>query len=119
MNARQKMAFGTQVSVDYGVVPNLAAGVKFGFSHNFSNIMTLEPEVFARWYFLELKNLPLFAQADLGASVIFEDGKPHPAFLGGLSAGIRIPFKAWYIEPCLRTGYPFIWGAGLSAGYRF
>jgi hypothetical protein len=119
MNTRQNMALGTQVSVDYGIIPNWTAGVKFTFSHNLGKIMTLEPEFFARWYVLELKELPLFAQADLGTTIIFEGAKSHPAFLGGVTAGIRIPFNNWYVEPYVRTGYPFIWGAGITAGYRF
>jgi hypothetical protein len=119
MNTRKGAALGTAVSAGYGIFPGLAAGIKFGFSHNLARIMTLEPELFARWYFGELKNLSFFAQAGIGASIIFEDTAAHPAVLGNLAAGLRIPLGSWYVEPYLRTGYPFIWGAGISAGYRF
>ncbi|MDR0624399.1 MAG: hypothetical protein LBG10_08215 [Treponema sp.] len=119
MNTRQDAALGSTVSAGYGIFPNLAAGIKFGFSHNMARIMTLEPEVFVRWYIWELKYFSFFAQAGVGTSVIFEDKESHPAVLGNLAAGLRIPLKQWYAEPYLRTGYPFIWGAGMSAGYRF
>jgi hypothetical protein len=123
MYARRGVALGTAVSADYGFLPNLAAGIKFGFSHNLARIMALEPEVFARWYAGDVKGLFLFVQAGLGTSVIFEDRsegrKAHPAVMGNLAAGLRIPLKQWYVEPYLRTGYPFIWGAGVSAGRRF
>jgi hypothetical protein len=119
MNTRKGAALGGIISADYGIIPNLAAGIKFGFSHNFNRILTLEPELFVRWYFWALKDLSVFAQAGLGTSVIFEDGAPHPAVLGDISAGLRIPLGQWYVEPYLRTGYPLIWSAGLGAGYRF
>ncbi|MDR1597076.1 MAG: hypothetical protein LBR99_05155 [Treponema sp.] len=120
MNTRKGAALGGTVSAGYGIIPNLAAGIKIGFSHNFDTIMTLEPEVFARWYFLDSKNISPFVQAGLGTSVFFEDGAVYPAFLGDLSAGLRIPFsRQWYTEAYLRAGYPFIWGAGIIAGYRF
>jgi hypothetical protein len=119
MYARKSVALGTAVSADYGFLPNLAAGIRFGVSHNLAHIMTLEPEVFARWYVWNVKNLFFFAQAGLGASIIFEDRKAYPAVMGNLAAGLRIPFNQWYVEPHLRTGYPFIWGAGVSAGRRF
>jgi hypothetical protein len=119
MNTRTSAALGGTASADYGIIPNLAAGIRFGFSHNFDQIMTLEPELFVRWYFWELKGLFFFAQAGLGTAVIFEDKAAHPAVLGDIGVGLRIPLNRWYVEPYLRTGYPFIWGAGLSAGYRF
>jgi hypothetical protein len=119
MNSPKGMAAGGTFSIDYSFLPKLALGLKLGFSHNFAQIMTLEPTAFFRWYFMYIRNCPIFAQADLGASVIFKDAKAHPAFQGGLNAGIRIPLADWYIEPYLRGGYPFIWGFGLTTGYRF
>jgi hypothetical protein len=118
MNTRKGAALGTAVSADYGIFPNLAAGIRFGFSHN-GPIMTLEPEVFVRWYFWEVKDISFFAQAGIGASIIFEDTAARPAVLGDFAAGFRMPLKQWYVEPYLRVGYPLIWGAGVSAGYRF
>jgi hypothetical protein len=119
MNTRKGAALGMSAGVDYDVFPNLAVGIKAGFSHNMARIMTLEPEVFTRWYVWELKNLSFFVQAGVGISVIFEDKEAHPAALGDLTLGVRIPFNRWFVEPSLRAGYPFIWGAGVSAGYRF
>jgi hypothetical protein len=119
MNSREGAALGTMAGADYGIFPNLAAGIKFGFSHNLSHIMTLEPEIVARWYAWNVKNLSFFVQAGMGVSIIFEDTAAHPAVLGGLAVGFRMPLTQWYVEPYLRTGYPFIWGAGINAGYRF
>jgi hypothetical protein len=119
LNARNGMALGINLSADYTIIPNLAAGLKFGFSHNFKKVMALEPELFARWYFLELSNMPLFVQADMGATILTEAENIRLAVLGGITAGIHIPLENWYVEPYIRTGYPFIVGAGVSAGYLF
>jgi hypothetical protein len=119
MNTRESVALGSMVNADYGIIPNLAAGIKFGFSHNMAHIMTLEPEAFIRWYFLGGKGFSFFAQAGIGTSIFFEDMEVHPAVLGDLVVGLRVPLKQWYVEPYLRAGYPLIWGAGISAGYRF
>jgi hypothetical protein len=119
VNTRKGMSLGGILSAGYEIMPNLTVGTGFGASHDFDRIVTLTPEVFVRWYFFTLKTMPLFVQADLGTSIIFEDAKVHPAFMGGLAAGIRIPLKNWYAEPFLRAGYPFIWSSGIIAGYRF
>jgi hypothetical protein len=38
-------------------------------------------------------------------------------FSGGLAAGWRITLKDnFYIEPFVRGGYPYGWGAGIMAG---
>jgi len=42
------------------------------------------------------------------------------AFSIGMSFGWRFLIKErWLVEPYIRGGYPYIWGAGLSAGVRF
>ncbi|MDR1929907.1 MAG: hypothetical protein LBQ44_04670 [Treponema sp.] len=119
MNTRYGVALEENLSFDYGIVKTVTAGIKFGFSQDFTGITVLAPEAFARWYFTEIDGNPLFVQVDLGASLIMEDSRIHPVFLGGLMAGIRFPLNAWYVEPSVRIGYPFIWGAGAAAGYRF
>jgi hypothetical protein len=42
-----------------------------------------------------------------------------PLFLGEAVAGWRFSFGNWYVEPYVRFGVPFIWGAGVSGGYKF
>jgi hypothetical protein len=119
LNVREGLSLSENLSFDYGITKTIAAGIKFGYSYNFDEIVVLEPEAFVRWYFWELEGIPLFTQVSLGSSIIFEDGEAHPVVLGGLSAGLRIPLNRWYVESSLRGGYPFIWGIGVSAGYRF
>jgi hypothetical protein len=95
-----------------------AAGLRTGYSHNFSGIETLEMAALGRWYFLSFEKSRLFAQIEAGADLIFYRGNALPAVLGGLTLGWRVLLGSWYLEPALRGGYPFIWGAGLAFGYR-
>jgi hypothetical protein len=118
MNTRTHAAAGASLAVLRDLGPLFAAGLKTGYSHNFTGIGALEMAALGRWYFLPVEKSRLFAQLELGADLIFYRQKTLPAFLGGLALGWRLPLGAWYLEPVLRGGYPFIWGAGLSFGYR-
>ena len=90
------------------------------------SVTMMELAVFMRLYFLgpEADRGP-FAQLNVGA-VIFAYKSAVvsiPAGAGSISAGIavgwRFPFgKHWYIEPAVRAGYPYVVGAGVSAGFR-
>jgi hypothetical protein len=95
-----------------------AAGLKTGYSYNFSGAGTLEMAALGRWYFLDFEKSRLFAQLELGVDLIFHEGNTIPAFLGGLAVGWRIPLGSWYLEPVIRGGYPYIGGAGLGFGRR-
>jgi hypothetical protein len=95
-----------------------AAGGKAGYSHNFSDTGTLEMAALGRWYFLSFEKSRLFAQLETGVDLLFYEGKTRPAFLGGLAAGWRVFLGPWYLEPVIRGGYPYLWGAGLGFGLR-
>jgi hypothetical protein len=118
MNTRSAAALGASLSALFGLNPSLTLGLKGTVSHNFGAILVAEPEALFRWY-IPLGTAALFFQADLGASLIFEHGALSPVFLGGLSAGFRFPMGPLFLEPSVRGGYPFIWGAGVSLVYRF
>jgi len=63
----------------------------------------------------------------LGGPVLFfsnESGVSVPSDLGALSMGVGCGWRflikdRWFIEPSVRCGYPYLAGAGLSAGMRF
>jgi hypothetical protein len=77
-----------------------------------------------RFYLSSAKNnTGLFLQAE-GGIVLFAHEKleitEYFAPVGGLSAGWRFPLGTrWYIEPAIRGGYPYLFGASLTAGFRF
>jgi hypothetical protein len=123
MNSYRNASGASWLAATVDLGGSFAAGIKTGFSHNFSDTGTLEMAALGRWYFLSLgpdgpQQSRLFAQAELGADLIFYEQKTVPAFLGGLALGWRIPLGAWYLEPAVRGGYPYIWGAGLGFGRK-
>jgi hypothetical protein len=118
MNSPAYAAGSSWLSVDRDLGLSFAAGLKAGYSHNFSGVGPLEMAALGRWYFLSLETSRLFAQVEAGADLIFHEGDTVPAFLGGLALGWRIPLGLWYVEPAVRGGYPYVWGAGLSFGRR-
>jgi len=118
-NTREGAALGGALSGGVDLDHQFSLGLKTAFSSNMDTVTTLETSAFFRYY-IPLKIDGLFAQADIGAAFFFEDGKSYPAFLAGLSAGWRFYLnKNWYMEPSIRGGYPFFWGAGLIGGFRF
>jgi hypothetical protein len=118
MNSGSNAAGASWVSVTLDLGRFFAAGLKTGYSHNFSGIGTLETTALGRWYFLSFEKSRLFAQVEAGADLIFYDGETFPALLGGLALGWRVALGSWYLEPVVRGGYPFIWGAGLGFSRR-
>jgi hypothetical protein len=122
MNTAYNASGASWVSAARDLGRFFGAGLKAGYSYNFSGIGTLEMAALGRWYFLSFEKSRLFAQLEAGADLIFYDGETFPAFLGGLAVGWRVslggPSGSWYLEPAIRGGYPYIWGAGLGFGLR-
>jgi hypothetical protein len=119
MNTLSAAAGGASLSALFGLNRSLSLGVKGTASHNFNHIMTVEPELLFRWYAFSRGRTAFFVQAGLGSSLIFEDWVLYPVPLGGLAAGLRFSLGSLFIEPAVRGGYPFIWGAELTIGRRF
>ena len=116
MNSRDNFAGAAGLSFDYRFHNSFAAGINFTASNNFDGITVLEPAALFRWNFLGA----FFAQADLGAFLVLEEGETSTMFMGGLRAGLRTPLgQALYLEPYGRAGYPFMFGFGALAGMRF
>ena len=118
------------------ISPALTVGSKIGI--NYSNeydsydILTFEGQVYLRWNFLKLgkKENPLniFVQGGLGLVAsyrgwnnVFDDvTRTRGSLLADASVGVTIPLsERWHIEPSIRGGYPHIWGASITAGYKF
>jgi hypothetical protein len=118
-NTREGAAFGGSLSGGVDLDDQFSLGLRITLSSNIDTVTTMEPAAFFRYY-LPFNFSGLFAQAELGMSLFFEDGESYPAFLGGLAFGWRYNVnKNWYIEPSVRAGYPFLWGVGILAGLSF
>jgi hypothetical protein len=124
-------AFGGGAVFGYGFDIG-ALGVTLDYLADPEGFATLAPGVFVRFYlpmpFLNVR-YPFrsgpFLQFGLGPSFHARDSRfasraPAAAVSAGLGAGWHFLLgDRWYIEPALRGGYPFVAGAGVSAGYRF
>lgn len=97
-----------------------------------SNILTFEGQVYLRWNFLRLgkieKQTNIFAQGGLGLIAAYRGSdrplddvtKTRGSLLFDVAAGATIPLTTrWHIEPQIRAGYPHLFGASLTAGYKF
>jgi len=120
MNSRENFAGGAALGFGYNLPHALAAGLTVSGSSNFGGIGVVETSALLRRYFPGREHAGFFAQADLGLSLILEDGEATPLFLGGLRAGYRLPVGSlWYVEPFDRLGYPYLFGVGVTAGIKF
>jgi len=117
---------GTRLGINYSAEKDLG--------NNLSNILTFEGQVYLRWNFLRLgknenKKVDIFAQAGLGLisayrgkeNNVFNDvTKTRGSLLADAGIGITIPLtERWHIEAMGRGGYPHLFGASITAGYKF
>ncbi len=110
-------AMGGNVVLGYDMNKNFALGLNTVYSHDMNVVSTLESMVMVRYY---LPVTSSFLQAEAGGSLSTTEGKNSVAPLGGLTAGMRLEMEnRWYLEPTLRGGYPFTWGAGVTLGKKF
>jgi len=118
--------------------PPLMVGAKLGVNYSTeedtSNILTFEGQVYLRWNFLRLgknenKKINVFAQAGIGllsayrgwGNKVFDDvTRTRGSLLADGAIGITIPLtQRWHIEALGRGGYPHLFGASITAGYKF
>ena len=104
-------------------------GLRFLYSQSqgAEGLKTLEMTVFMRFFLLgfEVREGP-FVQLSCGPVIFAEEGKSmsFPAEGGGFSVGLAAGWRFlfgdyFFLEPAFRAGYPYIAGAGVSAGIRF
>jgi len=119
-NSREGTALGGVLNLGVDFFRQFAGGLRLTFSHNLDETSSIEPQAFFRYYLpLSFDTGVFFIQADIGAAIFFEDNESYPAFSGGLTIGWRYEIiENIYVEPHVRMGYPFFWGAGISAGIK-
>jgi len=99
-------------------------GLRLLYVKDVENFIFLETVAQIRLYLSSEKdNTGFFLQAE-GGIVLFSYEKfeitGYSSFVGGVSAGWRFMMNnQWYIEPFIRAGYPYIFGAGFSTGFKF
>ena len=107
-----------------GSFNGMGLGIRLLYAQDTENFIFMEALAQFRMYLPRTGiNSGFFLQAD-GGIVFFARENPEisndfsPS--AGLSLGWRFPLGArWFAEPSIRGGYPYIFGASLSAGIRF
>jgi hypothetical protein len=129
------MAIGGGAAIGYG--DGLAFGLKVVYWNDLKEIRALELNFLARFYCFSLTKAEIQRTSVLGHSGLFVEFSGGPIIYAkgenniampsetvtistGLSLGWRFLFGGhFFAEPYIRGGYPYIAGAGLSAGVRF
>lgn len=122
LTAPDAVGFGRSFSLEYQFFTVMVNGIILTVSDDFMAKTIIEPELFARWYFLRFGALgnSLFIQGGIGVSVLVEPANSESRILAGITTGCRFFFQRrdYFIEPYLKAGYPFIVGLGFRAGVR-
>lgn len=119
------VSYGGGLAFGYGKGSSI--GMKAVWFVCSDGISVLEVNFLYRFYFSDRRAYSGSFVQFLGGPAIFfggENGVSIPPKIGafsiGLSFGWRFLIKdKWFIEPSIRAGYPYLAGAGLSAGMRF
>ena len=111
-------SFGGGAALGYG--ERLAFGLKVMYWGDRGEVRALELNFLARFYFFSIAgHSGLFIQLNAGPA-IFTKPSAKTSISAGLSLGWRFLLgRRFFVEPAIRGGYPYIAGAGLSAGVRF
>ena len=125
-NSLESIALGGGITFDYSFTRRLSGGIKVLASYDVANadaaVTTLEPLATVRLYAVSPSGEPstgLYIEGQCGASIIFVDSQLHYAFDAGAAIGFRFGLDHFYIEPEIRGGYPYLFGAGVNLGVRF
>jgi len=121
------MSFSVLLNPKLSLTPAFMIGSKNIFHFTTDNIMALEAQAFFRWNLLRLGSsqatTDIFIQGGAGFLGAFKGSdvkNSRASVLADFTAGVTIPLSSrWYIEPSVRTGYPFIGGAAITFGHRF
>jgi len=119
------LAFGGGLSLGYG--SGTSFGLKAVWYFGTDKVNTLELNIILRFYlqgaqaysgpFLQFMGGPTLYS-------LYEEGLSIPSKFGMISAGLCFGWRfifvdRWFVEPSVRGGYPYLFGAGVSAGVRF
>jgi len=126
MYSNSGFCLGTGLALAYG--KRISIGFRAAYFIDFiDRVDVLELGFFLRFYALKsFLNSGLFVQLSGGHALFIsiKDGVSVPAqwgtMYGGADVGWRFRLgKRFFLEPFVRGGYPYLFGAGLSAGAAF
>jgi hypothetical protein len=124
-NPEENFASGFGVSVDrYLFTPFAMLGILVNFHSDSDEVTATEMLLNFRVNAPLSAGISIFAQFGFGASFYREEERDKSAYTMNFLIGSRFylmkgPLKGFYIEPYVRTGYPFLFSGGLAAGHWF
>ena len=114
------------ISFDYSASRKVSLGAEVLVSYDASvkdnTIYSVEPLAFLRGYLVSPTGEPsagLFVEGQGGAEIVLLNDEIKTSVSAGAALGFRMVYGSFYLEPYLRGGYPYMFGAGLGAGFRF
>lgn len=125
-NSLEFIAPAASASFDYALARKIVLGARIVMSYDVhekdNSLFSMETLASARFYLVSPSGEPvtgLFVEALIGASILFVNSEATGCLNFGGASGFRKTFGSIYLEPALRFGYPYMFGASLSAGLRF
>jgi len=124
-NPSENFASSFGVSVDrYLGTPLAALGILVNMHNNAADVTATEMLLNFRINAPLSGSISLFTQFGFGAFLYREEDRERDTYTMNFLAGCRIYFmngflKGFYLEPYVRTGYPFLFSGGIAAGHWF
>jgi len=119
-------SYGGSLTIGYGSGTSMGIKASWLYDHDGQLHILVLDILFRLYFFGRSANSGLFIQLAGGPALYFEreENISFPARIGipsvGLAVGWRFPLgRYFFLEPSIRGGYPYLAGAGLSAGVRF
>ncbi len=114
------------ISFDYSLSRRVSLGVKSMASYDVvekeNTVFAIEPLAFLRWYAVSPSGEPgagLFVEGQGGGDFLLVNSALRVVPSAGGVVGFRFVHGSLCVEPYVRGGYPYIFGAGVTAGFRF
>jgi len=120
------LAAGGSIAIAYGNGTSIGTKISWLFDNDGQLNIVILDFLFRVYFFGSSANSGLYLQFAGGPALYFQKEEKFslPVRIGTLNAGLNLGWrfllgKSFYIEPSISGGYPYIFGAGLSAGVRF
>ena len=132
-NTRENVETGYGVTIDRYLSQIIALGLRAALHNDADTVTATEVLGHIRFYTPYVLNNPsfnatLFTQFGFGAVYYIEEERRKNSFTFDFVAGFRFffnnefvvsPLRGFYLEPFIRTGYPFLFSGGLMIGHWF
>ena len=133
VNTRESMETGYGVTLDRYLSKIIALGIRAVLHNDADEVTATEVMGHIRFYTPYVLNNPsfnatFFAQFGFGGTYYIDEERRKDSFTFDFVAGFRFffnngfivsPLRGFYLEPFIRTGYPFLFSGGLMIGHWF